>query len=107
MLIAIIGGLERSEQDFHRLARRHDCSIEFHPGHMGGRGTAALERTIDRADFVVISTDLNSHGAVQHARRLVRELGRPSLLVRRFGVAQLQTLLAALGRRDEAARQSA
>ena len=107
MLIGIVGGLERSEQDFHRLAKRLGCTIEFHSGHMGGRGAATLDRTIERAELVVIVTDLNSHGAVQQARRRVRELQRPSLLVRRFGIAQLSALLADLERRGEVTRQSA
>ncbi len=107
MVIGIVGGLERSEQDFHRLAKRHGCTIEFHSGHMGGRGAGALERTIERADLVVIVTDLNSHGAVQHARRHVRELGRASLLVRRFGIAQFSSLLESLERKGELQRASA
>jgi hypothetical protein len=96
MRIGIIGGLERSEQDFHRIAKQHGITVEFHGGHMGGRGSGVLDRVIERADYVVISTDLNSHGAVQQARRRVRELGKESLLVRRFGIAQLHTLLDSL-----------
>lgn len=93
MVIGIVGGLERSEQDFHRLAKQRGCTVEFHSGHMGGRGSQALDRVIERADHVVIVTDLNSHGAVQQARRRVRELGKSSLLTRRFGIAHLHQLL--------------
>ena len=70
MRIALIGGLDRSEQEMGAIAARAGHVVELHAGHMGGRGSETLKSAIDRADFVVIVTELNSHGAVQLTRKL-------------------------------------
>jgi hypothetical protein len=104
MVIGIVGGREKNEAVLQRMALHAGHYIEFHPGHMGGRGCHALESLVDRADLVVVITDINSHGSVQHARRLVRQRGVRLLLVRKFGIARLATLLEALN--AEAARSA-
>ncbi|EYF06609.1 Hypothetical protein CAP_1739 [Chondromyces apiculatus DSM 436] len=61
---------------------------------------------VERADLVIVLTDVNSHGGVQLARRICQRLGRAALIVRRCGAAQFQNLLDALaarGQRDLAA----
>ena len=52
------------------------------------------------ADLVLLLTDVSSHGAVRHARQVLRERGRSPVL-RRCGSARFAALLAAL---DERAR---
>jgi Uncharacterized protein conserved in bacteria (DUF2325) len=96
MRLGLIGGVERSEADFVRLGERAGHVVEFHAGHMAGRGAAALEALIERADLVVIVTDVNSHGAVLLARRVAGKLGRRTLLLRRLGVSRFSALLAEL-----------
>jgi Uncharacterized protein conserved in bacteria (DUF2325) len=96
MLIGIVGGLERDEARYLRLAARAGHSVECHAGHLAGRGAETLASLVQRAELVVIVTDLNSHGAVQLARRLVRERERRMLLVRRCSVSRFATLLEAL-----------
>ncbi len=96
MRIGIIGGLGRSEPHFGRLAADAGHEALFHDGEIKGRGARALEHVIDRCELVVIVTDVNSHAAVQLARRRLREQGRSPLLLRRFGLARFATLLAAL-----------
>jgi hypothetical protein len=96
MRIGIIGGLGRSGPHFSRLAADAGHEASFHDGEIKGRGARALEHVIDRSELVVIVTDVNSHAAVQLARRRLREQGRSPLLLRRFGLARFAMLLAAL-----------
>jgi len=48
---------------------------------------------------VVIVTDVNSHGAVHLAKKVARQLARPSLIIQNFGAARLCRLLDALEQR--------
>ncbi len=100
MRIAWIGGVERNEGDLVDLAAKAGHDLDFHGGHVGGRGTLELRRVVERADLVVILTDVNSHGAVQIARKLCRQVGRPMMLTRRCGASRFQRLLEALDARD-------
>lgn len=93
MRIACIGGLDRTEGQLESLAHRAGHSLEFHAGHTGGNGAMQLRAAIRRADFVLIVTDVNSHGAVLLAKRLCRQAGRPYLVQRRCGRARFQELL--------------
>lgn len=93
MRVGIVGGLDRSEQAYQRAARALGHEVEHHTGYMRGHAAHALERLVERSDLVVIVTDVNSHGAVQTTRRLLRTRPRPSVLVRRLGLARLLALL--------------
>jgi hypothetical protein len=93
MRIGIIGGIERSEALYCRMADDAGHRLEVHGGHTGGRGIATLESLIARVDVVVVVTDVNSHGAVQSARRFARRFGVRERIVRRLGVARFAELL--------------
>jgi hypothetical protein len=93
MHIGIVGGLDRSEQSYERLARDHGHSVEHHDGYMRGTATTALAGLVERSDLVVIVTDYNSHNAVRAARRLLRTTHRPSVLVRRLGFSRFVELM--------------
>lgn len=93
MRIGIVGGLDRNEQSYARLAREHGHEVEHHNGDMRGTAPAALAGLVERADLVVIVTDVNSHNAVRAARKLLRTIRRPSLLVRRLGASRFVALL--------------
>jgi len=93
MHIGLIGGLERGEQRYAALAESEGHSFEAHGGHLAGRGGEILESIVERSDLVIVVTDVNSHAAVLGARRHARALGRPCLLVRRFGLARFRHLL--------------
>ena len=94
MHIGLIGGIERGGQRFASLAREQGHSFEFHGGDMAGRGGASLRALLERADVVVIITEVNSHAAVLSARSQARSLGKRCLLVRRFGFSRFRELLA-------------
>ncbi len=96
MRIGWIGGVERNEGDLVRMARASGHHLTFHSGHMAGRGSLELKNLVERCDLVIILTDVNSHGAVIAARRMVREHATASMVVRRLGAARFQTLLDAL-----------
>ena len=96
MRIGIVGGLERNESQFQRMALVAGHAVEFHSGHVGSRENSALQSLIERSDLVIVVTDVNSHGSVQQARKLLQKRSVRSLLLRRFGIARFATLLAAL-----------
>lgn len=100
MRIGWVGGLTRSEGQLERMAATAGHRLEFHSGDVGGRGAGDLRSLIERVDFVVIVTDINSHGAVIQAKRLAQKLGRGTLVVRSAGVSRFQIFLDALATRD-------
>jgi hypothetical protein len=104
MRIGWVGGLTRNEGELRRIAERAGHALDFHTGEVGGRGASDLRSIVERADFLVVVTDVNSHGAVILARRLAQKLGRGCLVVQRCGPSRFQALLDAFAIRDERLR---
>ena len=100
MRIGWIGGRERNETQLERIAARSGHTLEFHSGHVAGRGADTIRTLVERSDFLVIVTDVNSHGAVLLAKKTAHAAGRASLVIRRCGSARFQALLDALNLRD-------
>ncbi len=96
MRIALIGGLDRNEPEFTEIAVRAGHVLDMHTGHMNGRGGETLKSAIARADLVVLVTEVNSHGAVQLARRLCQRAGKSPLIVRKCGAARFGQITDAL-----------
>jgi hypothetical protein len=96
MKIAFIGGLDRSAALLTKLATEAGHTLLLHHGHLHGRGSEVLAQLVVQADRIVIVTDLNSHGAVQLARRVASECGRQVILLRRCGIARFKELLRSL-----------
>lgn len=96
MRIALIGGLDRNESEFTEIAARSGHVVDMHTGHMNGRGAETLKSAIARADLVVLVTEVNSHGAVQLARRLCQRAGKSPLIVRKCGAARFGQITEAL-----------
>lgn len=97
MRIAVIGGREKSDEPLFWIAARYGTEVEFHAGDLHG-GVAELKAIVGRATFVVIVTEINSHGAVAAAKRAARYHRRPTLVMRKLTVARLRGLLDALTR---------
>ena len=57
MRIAWVGGVESNEKQLENVASKAGHEVEFHGGHMGGRGEDRLRAAIARADVVLIVTD--------------------------------------------------
>jgi hypothetical protein len=93
MRIAVVGGVERMESRLVDMADRAGHQLEFHHGHMSGPASNRLQNLVERADIIVIVTDVNSHAAVTYARDVARRAQRPVRLVRRFGTSQLKAFL--------------
>jgi hypothetical protein len=93
MNIAVVGGVERNESELALLARRAGHRLEYHGGHVGGRGAEGLRAAIERADVVVLQTVINSHGSMYLAKKLARQLGRKLVVVRTCGPSRLLALL--------------
>lgn len=102
MNIAMIGGLDRNERLLRDLAHAHGHRLETHQGRMSGRGAMELRSLVERSDFVILTPDVNSHGAVQLGKKWAREQGRPWVILRTCGVARFRTLLDALAVRQVA-----
>ena len=96
MRIGWVGGLDRSRALFSEVAEKAGHTLEMHEGHVGGRGTLALEGVVARCDVLVIVTDINSHGAVQNAKRMARQAGRRAVIVRRGSVSALEKVIESL-----------
>ena len=101
MRIGWIGGRERNETQLDRIASRGGHTLEFHSGHVGGRGSETIRALVERSDFLVIVTDVNSHGAVLLAKKMAQHFGRASLVIRRCGTSRFQALLDAFALRDQ------
>jgi len=98
LTVGVIGGPDRMTRGFAELAAAHGHRLAHHDGSLAGRGRRALRDLVARSHLVVIVTGVNSHAAVQVAREEVRRQGVPSLICRRFGLANLSRLLEAIGR---------
>ena len=98
MRVVVVGGVERTENRLQETAEELGHELEFHGGHMDGRRADGLRSAVERADFVIVVTDVNSHGAVQVARREARRLHRGVIVLRRCSPSRLRELL-----RDHAA----
>lgn len=101
MRITWIGGLDRNQAQLERMAAQAGHRLEFHTGNTGGRGASELRAAIERADLVILLTDVNSHGGVLLAKKICRQVGRAALMIRRCGAARFQQLLEAIAQRDE------
>lgn len=96
MTLGLIGGVERSERAYRDAAAARGHTLWFHSGHLNGRGSDALADIVRRADLVVVVTDVNSHGAVQLARRLAQKEGKTLVLQRRVSPSRFAALVAEL-----------
>lgn len=96
MRIGIVGGVERNETSYRQVAERAGHEVDFHSGHVGGRGSAGLVELVGRVDLLIVLTDVNSHGAVTLARRTARRRGVRVALHRRFSPARLAAGIAEL-----------
>jgi hypothetical protein len=94
MNIVLIGGVERRETDLLGIARKNGHRLEYHSGHVGGRGAAGLRAIIERADLVIFQTAVNSHGSMYLAKKTARQLGKTFIVVRNCGPAKFEALLA-------------
>lgn len=93
MRVALVGGVERNERALVALAAELGHELEFHGGHMTGRGAESLRRMVVRADLVVIHTGVNSHGASQLARKAAREADVPCVLASSCNATRLREIL--------------
>jgi hypothetical protein len=102
MRIALIGGVERNERQYREIAERFGHQLWFHDGHMGGRSAEILWRLVAGVDYVIIQTDVNSHGAVHVARRAARRSGAAVVLYRRVSPNRLAAIAAGFSARAQA-----
>jgi hypothetical protein len=102
MRIGVVGGVERCEPVYRDIAERAGHTLAYHGGHMGGSGANALAELVARSHLVIVTTDVNSHGAVQLTRRLARKAGVPIVLHRRCSPARFAAIVAGLEQAEPA-----
>jgi len=95
--VVIVGGHERSVRRLMQQGPSNGWIIESHTGDIGGRGIEELRAAIGRADIVVISTRINSHGSMFVAKDWARRLGRPAIILRGTGLKELEGAVAQIG----------
>jgi len=88
--IVLIGGHTRNVQRLIERGRMAGWKIERHSGVVKGRGTRELRAQVERADIVVITTRVNSHGSMFLAKDYARRLGRFITVIRREKFAELE-----------------
>ena len=88
--IILIGGHTRNVRHLIERGRTAGWNIESHSGEVRGRGTKELRAQIGRADIVVITTRVNSHGGMFLAKDYARRLGRFITVIRRVKFAELE-----------------
>ena len=98
MRIAMIGGVERNERVLGEIATSLGHELEYHGGHMKGRGVDEMWMLVRRCDLLIISTDVNSHTAVAVARRVARTEGKEVLLTRSGSPSKFRALLRGLSK---------
>lgn len=91
--VLFVGGMDRNEPALLSLGRSLGIEVEVHYGDIHGRGAAALDAMIARAELVVVVTSVNSHGGVNLAKRAARAHGVPMIIARSCGLAVARTLL--------------
>jgi hypothetical protein len=97
MRISLIGGVERNEQNLEQIARSLGHTLDFHGGHMKGRGVDDMHRQIERADVVIVATNVNSHGAMHMARKLAKKFNLPFIMATSCNPTRFRELLGSLG----------
>ena len=98
MRIGIVGGLDRNARELEELTEAQGHHLETHTGVLAGGGSvASLRALVVRSDLVLVLTDVNSHNAVQMARRAARKHHRPIRILRRLGARHLAAFLQAWG----------
>jgi len=91
--VAVIGGVERNERALEAIASSLGHTLEFHGGHVKGRGVDDLHRQVERADFVIVATNVNSHGATKLAKKVAAKRGVPLVMVTSCSPTRLREIL--------------
>jgi hypothetical protein len=107
MKIGIVGGVERNETQYRRIAEEAGHELVFHSGHVNGRAGDKLVEVARSVEVLVVLTDVNSHGAVGVARKAATKFGTPVLLMRRLGPSRFASELPQLASTAAAARRVA
>ena len=88
--IVLVGGHTRNVRHLVERGRMAGWRIERHSGVVKGRGTRELRAQVERADIVVITTRVNSHGSMFLAKDYARRFGRFISVIRREKFEELE-----------------
>ena len=91
--IALIGGHTRNVRHLIERGKTVGWTIEQHSGEMKGRGTRSIESQIARADIVVITTQVNSHGGMFRAKHYARRFGRFTTIIRHENFSEIENAI--------------
>jgi hypothetical protein len=99
MKIAMIGGRRKNLTLFNKIAAEN--GHELLSNELLGQSMLDVRRSVERADLVVILTDVNSHNAMHVAKQCAKSLGLPTLIIKQLGATRFKVLLQAIHRRKE------
>lgn len=88
MCVALVGGMDRLEGKYREEARKRGVSLRVF-----NRARTGMDRSIRRADALVIFTDRVSHRAAREAREAARSAGMPVLMCHSSGICTLRDCL--------------
>jgi hypothetical protein len=91
--IALVGGHTRNVRHLIERAGTVGWEIERHSGEVTGRGAKELRTQIARADMVVITTRVNSHGGMYRAKDYARRYGIFATVIRRESFAEIENAI--------------
>jgi phosphoglycerate dehydrogenase-like enzyme len=91
--VAFVGGVGRIERELVALGDTLGARVEVHDGETRGKGRSQLSALLRRSDVVVLVTAVNSHNAVQIARREAGRTGTAVRIVKFCGVSTARALL--------------
>jgi sugar (pentulose or hexulose) kinase len=91
--VTFVGGVHRLQRTLQAVAQRVGVEVEVHDGHVRGNGAATLAACIRRSTAVVVVTGVNSHNAVQTAKREAEKYGVAVHILKFCGNATARELL--------------
>ncbi len=94
--VLFVGGVERIERELAFIGDELGLDVRIHDGHARGQSMGRLAAVVRGCEMVVLVTGVNSHGAVQIAKREAQKAGAAVRIVKFCGSATARALLAEL-----------
>lgn len=88
--IAFIGGLDRLEDHYKKVAESFGCELHYH----NGRGRVDnLESLVRRCDVIFCPVDINSRNVCRYIKELCKILGKKCIFLKRSSISRFRRTL--------------
>lgn len=95
MCIAVIGGMDRLEQEYINNAKKFEISLKVFT-----KFESTLSKKIGQVDWVIIFTNKVSHKAKREAMQTIRKRNIPFILHHTCGISSFNTILTHLKNKE-------